>query len=102
MRHVTCSTRRTVRNRSPRDRHFVGLEEQSRRSCDHRPRRGGCQGYTINGLTIRSEHPALDTYFEREVVGGRGHFVISVDNYDSFASAIARKLLHEITGPGVS
>lgn len=60
------------------------------------------RGITINGLTILNEWPTLDAYFERQVVGGEGHFVIAARDYDSYAEAIYRKLLREITGPGVA
>ena len=60
------------------------------------------KGITINGLPILSEFPTLDYYFEQQVIGGPNHFMISVRDYNSFATAIARKLLQEITGPGIS
>ncbi len=60
------------------------------------------QGITINGLTILNEWPTLDTYFEANVVGGTGHFVIPANDYDAYGEAIFRKLLREITGPGIS
>ena len=60
------------------------------------------QGVIINGLVIRNEWPTLDKYFEQEVVGGEGHFVVITESYDDYASAIYRKLLREITGPGVT
>lgn len=60
------------------------------------------QGIVINGLVIRNEFPTLDIYFEEEVVGGEGHFVIVTESYDDYAEAIYKKLLREITGPGVT
>ncbi|MFT3989644.1 DUF1194 domain-containing protein [Aestuariivirga sp.] len=60
------------------------------------------QGVTINAVTIMNEWPTLDTYFERQVVGGEGHFVIPAKDYESYAEAIHKKLLREITGPGIS
>ena len=59
-------------------------------------------GITINGLPILNEFPTLDRYFEQQVVGGPNHFMISARDYDAFANAIARKLLQEITGSGIS
>ncbi len=59
-------------------------------------------GITINALPILNEWPTLDLYFENQVAGGRGHFVIPADDYDDYAQAIYRKLLREITGPGIS
>lgn len=60
------------------------------------------EGITINGLTILTEWPTLDSYFESTVAGGEGNFVISAGNYDDYAEAILRKLLREITGPGIT
>ena len=60
------------------------------------------QGITINGLVIRNEWPTLDVYFQDHVVGGDGHFVITADDYEAYAEAILRKLVREITGPGVA
>jgi hypothetical protein len=60
------------------------------------------QGIIINGIVILNEWPTLDKYFETEVVGGKGHFIVAVENYDDYADAIHRKLLREIIGPGMS
>lgn len=60
------------------------------------------RGMTINGLVIINEWPTLDKYFEEQVVGGPAHFVIVANDYPAYAEAIYRKLLREITGPGVS
>ena len=60
------------------------------------------QGITINGLTILNEWPTLDSYFENNVAGGTGYFVIPAKDYDDYAEAIYRKLLREITGPGIT
>ncbi|MGI9464235.1 MAG: DUF1194 domain-containing protein [Aestuariivirgaceae bacterium] len=58
---------------------------------------------TINALVIPSqEWTVLDKWFERNVVGGPFHFVIVSDTSDDYAEAIYRKLLREITGPGIS
>ncbi len=60
-------------------------------------------GITINALVVPSqEWSVLDKWFERNVVGGPFHFVIVADTYDDYAEAIYRKLLREITGPGIS
>ena len=59
-------------------------------------------GITINALTILNEWPTLDKYFEANVVGGQAHFVIVAENYETYAEAILRKLVREITGPGIS
>jgi Protein of unknown function (DUF1194) len=60
------------------------------------------QGITINALAILNEWPTLDVYFERNVVGGQANFVISANDYAAYEEAIYRKLLREITGPGIS
>jgi Protein of unknown function (DUF1194) len=60
------------------------------------------QGITINAVTILNEWPTLDTYFENNVVGGQAHFVISAEDYKTYSHAIHRKLVREITGPGIS
>jgi hypothetical protein len=60
------------------------------------------RGITINGLVIINEWPTLDKYFEQQVVGGPAHFVIVANDYPAYAEAIYRKLLREITGPGIS
>ena len=60
------------------------------------------QGITINGLTILNEWPTLDKYFENRVAGGVGYFVIPANDYEAYGEAIFRKLLREITGPGIT
>jgi hypothetical protein len=59
-------------------------------------------GITINALAILNEWPTLDTYFENQLVGGQGNFVIPANDYPAYGEAIYRKLLREITGPGIS
>lgn len=59
-------------------------------------------GITINGLAVTNEWPTLDKYFEHQIVGGPSNFVIVANDYEAYAEAIHRKLLKEITGPGVS
>ena len=60
------------------------------------------QGITINGLVILNEWPTLDRYFEANVVGGQANFVIPTTDYQTYGEAIHRKLIREITGPGIS
>jgi hypothetical protein len=59
-------------------------------------------GMTINGLAILDEWPTLDLYFHHQVVGGPNHFVIVANDYAAYGRAIYRKLLQEISGPGVA
>lgn len=60
---------------------------------------------TINGLAVlcrtcdgRPARADLEDYFARQVIGGFGAFVITVDQTTSFAEAIQRKLLLEVAG----
>src|SRR3984893_19571760 len=52
----------------------------------------------INGLPILALEPDLDAYYERNVIGGPGAFVIAAKDYDAFAGAILKKLITEIAG----
>ena len=60
------------------------------------------RGITINALPILNEWPTLDVYFENNVAGGKGHFVLPANSYEAYGEAMFRKLLREITGPGIS
>jgi hypothetical protein len=67
-------------------------------------------GVTINALAIintqanpgyafHTQPPGgLPKYFEENVIGGSGAFVLQVENFGTFAEAITRKLLTEIVG----
>ena len=70
-------------------------------------------GITINGLaiintkagpgfTLHTQPPGgLPEYFRQNVIGGPGCFLLQVENFDTFADAITRKLVSEIAGlPG--
>ena len=66
------------------------------------------QGVTINGLVILSERPlpwnpehtnppgGLAKYFQDNVIGGPGAFVMVAENFQSFGQAIISKLIAEI------
>jgi len=54
-------------------------------------------GVGINGLPILALEPELDRYYEDNVIGGPGAFVVAAQNYDTFAAAILRKLITEIS-----
>ncbi|WP_340120086.1 DUF1194 domain-containing protein [Pelagibius sp. 7325] len=65
------------------------------------------KGITINGLPIldpdpgpyaRYNIPNLDLYFRDCVIGGPAAFIVAAEGFDSFASAIRRKLILEIAG----
>jgi hypothetical protein len=59
-------------------------------------------GFTINGLAILNEEPALAGYYVAGVVGGPGSFVLTADDFEDFAKAMRRKLYFEIVGPPVA
>ena len=59
-------------------------------------------GVTINGLAILNEYAELDRYYEDEVIGGPGAFVMTAVDYQDFANAIRNKLLREIAGPPIA
>lgn len=54
------------------------------------------QGITINGLPILHLEPDIDEYYEKNVIGGPGAFMISARDYAAFADAVRRKLILEI------
>ena len=57
----------------------------------------------VNGLAILNEEPYLDEYYRRTVIGGPGAFVMTAADYASFAEALRRKLLQEVSpGPTAS
>jgi hypothetical protein len=70
------------------------------------------KGVTINGLVILSERPmtwnpehtnppgGLAHYYQTNVVGGPGAFVIVAENFNSFGQAIVKKLIAEIADVG--
>jgi hypothetical protein len=53
-------------------------------------------GVGINGLPILALEPDLDRYYQDNVIGGPGAFVIAARSYESFAEAILKKLIAEI------
>jgi hypothetical protein len=54
-------------------------------------------GITINGLPILTEEPALETYYTLYLIGGPGAFVIVAQDLASFADAMRRKLIAEVS-----
>lgn len=68
------------------------------------------RGITINGLAIINNkanpgfayhtHPpgGLPKYYTDNVIGGPGAFLVVVENFDTFADAIVKKLVAEIAG----
>ncbi len=60
------------------------------------------QGITINGLAVSNEWKHLAGYLEKQVIGGSLSFVEEARSYDDFGAAMLRKLVREITGPGLT
>lgn len=60
------------------------------------------QGITINGLAVSNEWKLLAGYLEKQVIGGSLSFVEEARSYDDFGAAMLRKLVREITGPGLT
>jgi hypothetical protein len=50
----------------------------------------------INGLPILALEPDLDRYYEQNVIGGPGAFMVVAHSYEAFAEAVRRKLIIEI------
>jgi Protein of unknown function (DUF1194) len=55
-------------------------------------------GVGINGLPILALEPDLDRYYEQNVIGGPGAFMVVARSYEAFADAVRRKLIIEIAG----
>lgn len=53
-------------------------------------------GVGINGLPILALEPDLDRYYEQNVIGGPGAFVIAAKDFNTFGDAILKKLIAEI------
>jgi hypothetical protein len=62
-------------------------------------------GIVINGLPVmmnrqnygRPQDAALDKYYEENVIGGPGSFMIVAANFDDFGRAVRSKLIREIS-----
>ncbi|MSP75921.1 MAG: DUF1194 domain-containing protein [Rhodospirillaceae bacterium] len=62
-------------------------------------------GIVINGLPVmmnrtnfgRPPDLTLDKYYEENVIGGSGSFIIVADNFDHFSRAVRTKLVREIS-----
>ncbi|MGH6946265.1 MAG: DUF1194 domain-containing protein, partial [Kiloniellales bacterium] len=59
-------------------------------------------GITVNGLAILNEDPTVDSYYQYNVIGGTGAFVMTASGYSDFADAIRAKLIREISGAPVA
>jgi hypothetical protein len=68
------------------------------------------QGIVINGLPVmmnrtnfgRPPDLTLDRYYEENVIGGSGAFMIVADNFDHFGRAVRTKLVREISQNGIT
>jgi hypothetical protein len=64
------------------------------------------QGIVINGLPVmmnrtnfgRPPDLTLDKYYEENVIGGPGAFMIVADNFEQFGRAVRNKLVREVSG----
>jgi hypothetical protein len=55
-------------------------------------------GVSINGLPILALEPDLGEFYRDNVIGGPGAFVIPAASFETFAEAILKKLVIEISG----
>ena len=68
------------------------------------------QGMVINGLPVvmnrqnfgRPPDTQLDRYYEENVIGGPGSFMIVASNFDDFGRAVRSKLIREISSTATS
>lgn len=77
-----------------------GINNTGRRPFDARDD-AVARGFTINGLAILTDFGGLDRYFEENVIGGPGAFVIAAESFESFAAAILNKLIREIASADI-
>jgi len=54
-------------------------------------------GVTINGLPILALEPHLDQYYMNNVIGGPNAFMIVAETFETFAEAVLKKLITEIS-----
>jgi hypothetical protein len=59
-------------------------------------------GITINGLAILNEDQAVADYYRAHVIGGTGAFIMTANDYESYALAILIKLVREIAGAPIA
>lgn len=53
-------------------------------------------GFTVNALAILEKEPDLQTYYEKNVIGGQGAFVMTANRFSDYPQAIRHKLLREL------
>jgi len=56
-------------------------------------------GVTLNGLAILGNEPGIDRYYEDNVIGGDGSFMIVAQSFEAFSEAMLNKLVREIAAP---
>jgi hypothetical protein len=78
---------------------------QSRRSGNDRVAlatarsRAADMGVTINALAILNADAGLDAYYTEKVITGPGSFVMDIKDFNTFADAIAEKIIREVQLP---
>jgi hypothetical protein len=55
-------------------------------------------GITVNGLPILTDYPGLDVFYEQNVIGGPGAFMVPAMGFHDFAEAVLHKLIREVAG----
>jgi hypothetical protein len=60
------------------------------------------RGITINGLVIVENNLPARKFYREEVIGGPGAFAMDARGFADFGRIFKRKLLKEISGPGIS
>ena len=56
------------------------------------------KGITINGLPILTDEPRLDLFYEQNVIGGPGAFMVPAMGFHDFNNAVLSKLIREVAG----
>jgi len=64
--------------------------------------RAVARGITINGLVIVENNLPARRFYREKVIGGPGAFVMDARGFADFGRVFKRKLLREISGPGLS
>jgi hypothetical protein len=93
-------------NRLAGARRVIDISADGRNNTGHRIRAvaplAAIANVTVNGLAILNEVPTLRFYFEKYVIAGAEAFAMEANDYNHYATAILRKLIHEIGNPAVS
>jgi hypothetical protein len=55
-------------------------------------------GITVNGLPILTDYPGLDVFYEQNVIGGPGAFMVPANGFHDFSDAVLHKLIREVAG----